>query len=190
MVCYRKRPFFFLNPYNHILDLSFTDALCLKCRSSWDQSAIKGSSKAEYPTMTMFRPQPSDGLTDRQSQKDSFLTAARLIRDGWPDERRQFTTADRSVHQPAVTKLKPVEIILKASSIRLVTNTRKTDEDKKMIPEQMTNKVKQSSNKEFLANTQRERPPGTVYFHVSGCRTVCRQTRRFKAPLLPVIAEI
>lgn len=160
---------------------------------SWAKSAMEGSSKNEPPTATMFRPQPSDGLKNHQSQTDSFLTAARLIRNGWADEGRQFTTAHHSVHQPAVTKPKHAEIILKASSIGLVTNSRKTDEDKKIIPEQMTNKVKQTSNKEFSANKQRERQmfqAGTVYFHVSGCRTACRQSRRFKAPLLPVIAEI
>lgn len=161
--------------------------------ANWDKSAMEGRSMTEPPTVTMLRPQPSDGLKDHQNQTDSFLTAARLIRNGWTDEGRQFTTTDRSVHQPAVTKPKPTEIILKASSIRLVTNSRKTDKDKKITPEQMTNKVKQTSNKEFSANKQREQQmfqAGTVYFHVSGCRTACRQSRRFKAPLLPVIAEI
>lgn len=160
---------------------------------SWDKSMMEGSSKTEPPTVTMSRPQPSDGLKDHQTQTDSFLTAARLIRNGWTDGRRQFTTADCSVYQPAVTKPKPAEIILKAPSIRLVTNNRKTEEDEKIIPVQMTNKVKQTSNKEFSANKQREQQmfrAGTVYFQVSGCRTACRQSRRFKAPLLPVIAEI
>lgn len=160
---------------------------------SWDKSVMEGSSKTEPPTVTMSRPQPSDVLKEHQSQTDSFLTAARLIRNGWTDERRQFTTADHSAHQPAVTEPKPAEIILKAPSIRLVTNSRKTDEDKKIIPGQMTNKVKQTSNKDFSANKQRGQQmfqAGTVYFQVSGCRTACRQSRRFKAPLLPVIAEI
>lgn len=154
---------------------------------------MEGSSKSKPPTAATLRQQPSDGLKDHRSQTDSFLTAARLIRNGWTDEGRQFTSAHRSVHQPAVIKPKPAEIIRKASSVRLVTNSRKTDEEKKIIPEQMTKKVKQTSNKEFSANKQRGQQmfqAGTVYFHVSGCRTACRQSRRFKAPLLPVIAEI
>lgn len=157
-------------------------------------------SKTEPPTGVMFRPQPSGGLKHQHqhqhSQTDSFLTAARLIRNGWTDEgktgRTQLSTIERSVHQPVVSKPSPksAEIILKASSTRLLINSRKTDEDKE-IPEQMTNKVKQFSN--FSGTKQRERQAGqagVVYFHVSGCRTACRQSRRFKAPLLPVIAEM
>lgn len=160
---------------------------------SWDKSVMEAISKTKPPTVTMLRPQPSHGVKDHQSQTDSFLTAARLIRNGWTDEGRRFTIAERPVHPPAVTKPKPAEIILKASSIRQVTNSRRADEDKQIIPERMTNKVKQTSNKELSANKQGEQQmlqAATVIFHVSGCRIACRQSRRFKAPLLPVIAEI
>lgn len=158
---------------------------------------MEGSRKTEAPTVTMSP--PSDGLKDQHSQTDSFLTAARLIRGGWTDEGktggRQFSTTDQSVHQPAVAKPSPktAEIILKASSIRLVTNSRKTNGDKEIILEQMTKKVKQTGTQEFLADKLRGRQAeqaGIVYFRVSGCRTACRQSRRSKAPLLPVIAEI
>lgn len=158
---------------------------------------MEGSRKTDAPTVTM--PQPSDGLKDQHSQTDSFLTAARLIRGGWAEEGktggRQLSTTVQSVHQPAVAKPspKPAEIILKASTIRLVTNSRKTDGDKEIILEQMTKKVKQTGIKEFLSDKLRGRQvdqTGIVYFRVSGCRTACRQSRRSKAPLLPVIAEI
>lgn len=160
---------------------------------SWDKSMMECLSKTKPLTVTMLRPQPSHGVKDHQSQTDSFLTAARLIRNGCTDGGRRFTIADRPVHPPAVTKPKPAEMILKASSIRQVTNSRRADEDKQIIPKQMTNKVKQTSNQELSANKQVEQQmlqAGTVIFHVSGCRIACRQSRRFKAPLLPVIAEI
>lgn len=163
-----------------------------------DKSAMEGSSKTEPPTEIVFRPQSSDGLKDQHSQTDSFLTAARLIRNGWNNKKngeRQFHIIDRSVHQPAVSKLNPIpaEIILKASSIRLVTNSRKTEKDKEVIPEQMTKKINQTCKTEFSARKQGEiqmGQAGIVYFQVSGYRAACRQSRRFKAPLLPVIAEV
>lgn len=158
---------------------------------------MEGSSETEPPTVIMFRPQPSNGRKDQHSQTDSFLTAARLIRNGWTDKGktggRQCYTIDRSVHKAAVSNPIPAEMILKASSIRLVTNSRKTDEHKEISPEQLTKKVKQTCNKEFSVKEQRERrsgQAGIVYFHVSGCRAVCKQSRRFKAPLLPAIAEM
>lgn len=163
-----------------------------------DKSAMDGSSKTEPPTEIMFRPQPSDGLKDQHSQTDSFLTAARLIRNGGNNKKnggRQFHIIDHSVHQPAVSKPNPIpaEIILKAFSIRLVTNSRKTEKDKEVIPEQMTKKINQTCKKEFSAKKQGDiqmSKAGIVYCQVSGCRAACRQSRRFKAPLLPVIAEM
>lgn len=163
-----------------------------------DKSAMEGSSQTEPPTEIMFRPKTSDGLKDQHSQTDSFLTAARLIRNGWNNKKNggtQFHIIDRSVHQLAVSKLNPIpaEIILKGSSIRLVTNSRKTEKDKEVIPEQMTKKINQTCKKEFSVKRQGEiqmRQAGIAYFQVSGCRAACRQSRRFKAPLLPVIAEM
>lgn len=159
---------------------------------------MEGIRKTEHSTVIMFRPQPSDGLKDQHSQTDSFLTAARLIRNGWNNEEknegRQFHITDRSVNQPAVSKSSPIpaEIILKASSIRLVANSRKTEKDKEVIPQQPTKKIKQTCKKEFSAKRGEIQTgqAGIAYFQVSGCRAACRQSRRFKAPLLPVISEM
>lgn len=122
----------------------------------------------------------SDPLEKLQSQTDSFLTAARLLRGGWIQEGKKMGSI-------------PAEICLKnpsSSGVPDVTKDRETRSEKK------ADEVKQTSDGGFLANRQRERHAG-LYIHtgsvrvwVSSCRTTYRKSRRFKAPILPVISEV
>lgn len=142
----------------------------------------------------MDGPRPSHPLENPHSQADSFLVAARLIRNGWTDEGKktgvQLSNSDYLVVQRSPSKPDGnPESNPKASSIRLVVNSRKADEER-----ETTSEAKQTCNGAFVANKQsRERQmtqAGIICVKVSGCRTTCRQSRKFKAPLLPVIAEM
>lgn len=122
----------------------------------------------------------SDPLEKLQSQTDSFLTAARLLRGGWIQDGKKMGS-------------KPAEICLKnpsSSGVSDVTKNRETHSEKK------ADEVKQTSEGGFLANRQREGQTGfyiqtgSVRVWVSSCRTTSRKSRRFKAPILPVIAEV
>lgn len=150
-------------------------------------------------TSSMYGPRSSHPLENPHSQADSFLIAARLIRNGWTDEGKktgvQLSNSDYLVVQryPSKPDGNP-ESTPKASSIRLVVNSRKTDEESENTNEKTANEAKQTCNGAFVANKQsRERQmtqAGIISVKVSGCRTTCRQSRKFKAPLLPVIAEM
>lgn len=76
----------------------------------------------------------------------------------------------------------------------LVVNSRKMAGE--MSTEKKADEAKEKCEGAFSANRQRERQvnlysqAGIVCVRVSNCRTTCRQSRRFKAPILPVIAEI
>lgn len=147
----------------------------------------------------MDGPRPSHHLENPHSQADSFLIAARLIRNGWTDEGKktgvQLSNSDYLVVQRSPSKPDGnPERSPKVSSIRLVVNSRKTDEERETTPGETANEAKQTCNGAFMANKQsRERhmtQAGIICVKVSGCRTTCRQSRKFKAPLLPVIAEM
>lgn len=77
----------------------------------------------------------------------------------------------------------------------LIVNSRKMAEEKEMNSEKK-DEAKETYEGAFSANRQRERQvnlysqAGIVCVRVSNCRTTCRQSRRFKAPILPVIAEM
>lgn len=88
---------------------------------------------------------------------------------------------------------KPAEICQKnpsSSGVSDITKDRETQSEKK------ADEVKQTSEGGFLANRQRERQTGfyiqtgSVRVWVSSCRTTYRKSRRFKAPILPVISEV
>lgn len=143
----------------------------------------------------MDGPRPSHPLKNQHSQADSFLIAARLIRNGWTDEGKktgvQLSNSDYLVVQRSPSKLDGnPESTPKASSIRLVVNSGKTNEERETTSEETANEAKQT----FVANKQsRERQmtqAAIICVKVSGCRTTYRQSRKFKAPLLPVIAEM
>lgn len=153
---------------------------------------MEGSSKPETVPPGMGRTSAMSGplLSDPYSQNDSFLTAARLVRRGWTEEGKntgwQFSYSDGN-QAP-----KRAEISQKDPRSRRVpvTSGRKTTEDRE------TRSETQTADGSLSANRQAERQivlcsqAGIVCVLVTGRRTTCRRPRRFKAPILPVIAEI
>lgn len=155
-------------------------------------------------TSAMSGPLLSDPL---HGETDSFLTAARLVRRGWSEEGKktgwQYSHFDRSVRQPALSRSdgnqgpKRVEICLKVTQRGVaVVNSMRTAEDRETGSEKKTDEAKQTTEGAFLANRQIGRQTGlcsqagVVCVWGSGCRTTYKQSRRFKAPILPVIAEM
>ncbi|KAM7397637.1 hypothetical protein PAMA_005784 [Pampus argenteus] len=155
---------------------------------------MEGSSKPEIMTPhlgnTSATPGPllSDPPEKLHSQADSYLTAARLVRRGCREERKKTA-------QPALSGSDGNQgpncaaIYLKdpRSGWVLVANSRKTPVDSENGSEKKTD---EGANRPSV-NRQADRKKASVlYVWTSGCRTTCRQSRRFKAPILPVIAEI
>lgn len=119
---------------------------------------------------------PGTPLTDTtektRGQTDSFLTAARLVRRGWTEEGNetggQFSHFDCYIHQPSLSR----------SDENQGPNQVEKDPWSRWDPVVNNRKISE------------ERVTGIVYVWMPGCRITRRQSRRFKAPLLPVIAEI
>lgn len=144
-------------------------------------------------------PEPPETL---HSQTDSFLTAARLVRRGWVEEEKktgwQISSFNHSAHHPRLTKSdgnqvsNRAEICLKDPWSRRVSdaNSRKTAEDRETDFEKKADEVKQTAEGISSGYRQAERQKGIVFIWTSGCRNKCRQPLRFKAPILPVIAEM
>lgn len=177
---------------------------------------MEGSSKPDIRTLGLGRSSATPGyqlsgsLEKLHSQADSYLTAARLVRRGWGEERKktgwQFSHFNYSTRQPSLSSSdgnqgpNRAEICLKDPRNRRVPdmNRRKTAEDSVTGSEKNTDEAKQTSEgaNRLSANRQANRKmdlcsqAGVVYIWASGCRSTCRQSRRFKAPILPVIAEM
>lgn len=176
----------------------------LDCRVMEDSSKPDRGVPGQGRTSAMSGSYPMGKL---HSQTDSFLTAARLIRRGWTEEVKstggQLTKLNNSIHQPPYSKsdesqgTKNADVSLKEpqSMKILIVNSRKMAEEKEMNSEKK-DEAKETYEGAFSANRQRERQvnlysqAGIVCVRVSNCRTTCRQSRRFKAPILPVIAEM
>ncbi|KAM7374018.1 hypothetical protein PAMP_006696 [Pampus punctatissimus] len=156
---------------------------------------MEGSSKPETMTPrlggTSATPGPlvSDPLEKLHSQADSYLTAARLVRRGWREERKKTahptlssSDGNRGPNCAAICLKDP------RSSWVLVTNSSKTAVDSETGSEKKTDEVKQASegaNRPSVNRWADRKKAGVLYVWTSGCRTT-----RFKAPILPVIAEI
>lgn len=177
---------------------------------------MEDSSKPETMTSSLGKTSAtpgsplSDPLEKLHSHTDSVLIAARLVRRGWGEERKntgwQFSLSGNSVHQPALSssdgKRGPpcAEIFLRDPRRGWVpdVNSRKTAVDNKMGSEKKTDEAKHAvegaNRPSFHRRADRKKDlysqAGVVYVWASGCRNTCRQSRRFKAPILPVIAEI
>lgn len=129
-----------------------------------------------------------------QSQTDCFLTAARLVRGGWTAEGRNTGGRASSIRRPSLSKSDRIhdpkhEISLKeprAVRSPAVKSTQKTAEDAETSSETRAVEERQTFKGAFSA----ERQTGIILFRASGCRSKCRPSRRFKAPILPVIAEM
>lgn len=165
---------------------------------------MEGSSiqKSMSPGWGMMSTTPEslrpDHLEKMHSQTDSFLTAARLLRGGWLEKEEktwQFSHVDFSVRKPASEEnqiLNRAKNYIKDPRIRSVPiiNSGKMTEDREMGVEKETGEAKQTPEGEFSANKQAGIHTGGVRIWTSHCRIVCRKSRRFKAPILPVITEI
>lgn len=193
--------------WSKTLKMWFTGALVpqTRCWSRGGHRGMQGSIKADrvLPGLgrmsAMTEPLHSDPLEKLNSQADSFLTAARLHRRGWTAEgkktRWQFSDLDCSVRQPPLSRSdgnqgpECAEICPKDPRSRQVpvVNNR---EDRKMCSEKQGDEAKQTSEGGFSASGQAERQTTIICVWASRCRTSCRQSKRFKAPILPVIAEI
>lgn len=159
-------------------------------------------------TSAMSGPLLSDPLEKLHSQTDSFLTAARLVRGGWTEEGkktgRQFSYFNYSARQPPLSRShgnqgpKCAEVCLKdpKSMWAPLSNSRRTAEDKEICSERKAKEAEQTTGGAFSANRQAGRQTGLrsqaggVCVWASGCRTTYRQFRKFRAPKLPVIAEM
>lgn len=139
----------------------------------------------------------SGSLPSYPVEKDSILTAARLARRGWTEDYSNCPARQPSVSQSdEIQDPKGVEICLKDPRSRqvFIVNSRKTAEDREMDSEKKADEAKQAEGA-FSANKQADRQTGLcsqagIRVWVTRCRTTCRQSRRFKAPILPVISEI
>lgn len=153
----------------------------------------------------MPRPKLSDPLEKLHSQTYSFLTAARLVRRGWTEDEKEkgwkFSYSDSSAR--SISKLRgnqdpsPAENCLKDPRSRrvFVVTCSKTTEDRQTGSVNTTDGSKQTAEGAFSVPTEAESQtglcqPDVVRVWTSGCRSTCRRFRRFKAPLLPIIAEM
>ncbi|XP_028277898.1 uncharacterized protein LOC114446455 [Parambassis ranga] len=133
-------------------------------------------------------------------ETDSFLTAARLLRGGWLGEgnktKQQFVYSNTPVGRPSRSTsgqhlvLNCAETFLSGSrtGLVLVTNSKKTAKDHETGSEKKTSEHKPTPAGTLSTKRQADRRTGVLW--TSGCRSTCQQIRRFKAPLLPAIAEI
>ncbi|TNN29652.1 hypothetical protein EYF80_060199 [Liparis tanakae] len=141
---------------------------------------MEGCSKLEPapPGTSDMSPLLSGPLGTPPGQTDSVLTAARLVRRGWTEEGRntgwQVSYFDSSRRAPV------------------------SRADGNPAPQRAEIGLKEpGSNQDgargteggLSAERQADRQTG-LCVGVSGCRTTFRQCRRFKVPLLPVIAEM
>lgn len=157
---------------------------------------MEGSSEPEkkvYMSVLSGRPEM------QHTQTDSFLTAARLIRRGWPEEGKrtkwQFKNTCTSAGQPSSSRseenpaLNHPQVLIKFSR----TPGPRTTEDKETGSEKTTHEAKQINKNVLSAKKPAGQQAGqtnVLYVWASGCRITCRQRKRLKAPVLPAIAEI
>lgn len=165
---------------------------------------MEGSSKTNPAPPGLFVATSGPRLSEElHNQTDSFLTAARLVRRGWTEEGKktgaQFSDLSGSAaHQSPlhISIRNPgsgrTEICLKVQRSRQVpvVISRETAEDGETHSEQTMDEAKQTSEGALAANTKADRQTGVVRVWKSTCRSRCRQSRKLKAPMLPVIAEM
>lgn len=143
-----------------------------------------------------------------QSQTDSFLTAARLLRGGWSNEEKKERNQD-SVLGLSV----PHSSLLKEDrghwSRRTEMGKSEEPEEGRQVP--AVNVRKKAENGQIKADNSEDKDKligvlsveelgekktglysqkGIVCVRVSSCRSACRRSRRSKPSGLPVIAEI
>lgn len=117
-----------------------------------------------------------------QSKADSFLTAARLAREGLLENGRTGRQFPALRTSPSSSQNNGAEVFLRDVRIRRYTviSSRKTD----------TEQEKHNPGGGSSAKHQAEKQRGEMCFKAPVCRFTCIQPVRFKVAILPVIAEI
>ncbi|KAK2828011.1 hypothetical protein Q5P01_019045 [Channa striata] len=120
----------------------------------------------------------------QHSQTDSFLTAARLVRKAWTEEGKRtgrpfplFDPSGGSISRSDGNQGPNTAEDPWVEEVSIVMY-------RKTVDRQGTNEDRQAAEGAFSVHRQTG-----VSVWTSGCRSRCRQLRRFKAPCLPVIAE-
>lgn len=131
------------------------------------------------------KPEPPE---KQHIQADSFLTAARLLRRAWVEEGKK--TGRPLSTQPSLTRSDGGQSSKRAEICSKDAGTfRKMAEDREEDSKDKTDEVRKIDGGTSSLHRQTGRQKEIVLVWRSGCRTSCRQSRRFKAPILPVISE-
>lgn len=173
-----------------------------------DSNKPASCSLAEIEKPTMSRSRLLYPVETLQSQTDSFLTAARLLRGGWSNEernaRKQDSVLSISVHHspllkadrsqtPRKTEMGKSEEPTEGRQVPAV-NIRKMAENGQTKAGNSEGKAKLLSvlsvDEQGESKTGLYSQKGIVCVRVSSCRSACRRSRRFKPSVLPVIAEM
>lgn len=140
---------------------------------------MEGSTDPKNPTPVQA--EPSSHLRSQQNQTDSFLTAARLLRGGWLEEPSTPRCQSSSLVS-SIKVLNPAEVWSRNSKSRTAGPSGDECSEADQTPEGPVSVRRQTD--------RAGRDTGGASVRISGCRMACRQSRRFKAPVLPAITEI
>lgn len=175
-----------------------------KTHKVMDSNKPESSPSAEIKKPSMSRPRILYTVETLQSQKDTFLTAARLLRGGWSIEekntRKQDSVLSISFHhkgdrvqRPRSTEISKSEGPTEGRQVPAV-NIRKMTENGQIKAGNSEDKAKLigvlSVEEQGESNTGLDGQKGIVYVRVSSCSSACKRSRRFKPSGLPVIAEM
>lgn len=159
----------------------------------------------EARTSSMSGSRLSHPLEKLHSQTDSFLTAARLIRRGLSDEGKNTggqeikinshrtppskvdggpgpKRAEVNSEEPTESRQVPAVVIRRMAESSQAKAENREDKGKQTIV--LSVDGQRGSKTGLYSQT------GIICVRVSGCRSACRRSRRFKPPILPVIAEM
>lgn len=153
-------------------------------------------------TSTTPGPSFSDSQQKLPGQADSFLIAARLLRRGWRDQGKgaqwRYSNSDSSTHEPFLSISTGNQDPHQAETFR--NQERRSKVSNKEAPEENEPASERKTDRKSQAAGGTARQTGrqtdlcsrarVIYVRSSSCRTACRQSRRFKAPILPAIAEV
>lgn len=133
-----------------------------------------------------------DPVEKLHRETDSFLTAARLVRGGWAGEKTGWQVSPLTSSGRGFVRSNGAEALSKGSWTRRVpaASCRKTAEDGETNCDTKTKEAKQKAEG-ALAAFRRGLCSQTGDVRVwAGRHHTCRRFTSFKAPLLPVIAEV
>lgn len=136
---------------------------------------------------------------EHETQEDSFLTAARMLRGGWSDN--AWKMSNRFNHNEPLQSVSAKDKTL-AAKHQATKQTELQTKQQIHCDEKMADSIISDSDKGKQADVDApsvdamnetetfNAQNSVVYVWRSGCRSSSRGFRRFKAPFLPVIAEM